>query len=249
LKLQLGAPIILYYLLRRRWRAAVWSAAMFSLLTLISMTRLQAAGVVWAGDWLTNIQQSSTAGGPNDFTPPNNTRDHLLNLQLPFYAITESRAIANALAWSVTALLVAALVALRSRDDELLQLAIVLILVLLPIYHRYYDAIVLIVALTWSLHTRAKLPLLLMLPFLLPVGWAMNLIARGYVSGDLLSSRLWNVLVMSQQAWMLLFIAIALLVVAGSRAAGGDRASRLRSSTPARDAGVATTGSLDNALR
>jgi hypothetical protein len=221
LKLQLGAPIILYYLIRRRWRAALWSGAMFSLLTLIALTRLQAAGVVWADDWLINIQQSSTAGGPNDVTPPNKTRDHLLNLQLPFYAIAQNRAAASALAWVVTAVLIAVLALRRKRTDNLLELSIVLILMLLPVYHRYYDAIVLMVALAWSLRFDAKLPLLLMIPFLLPVGWAMNLIARGYVSDAVLSSRLWNIIVMSEQSWMMLTISIVLLY-AQLKSAKGD---------------------------
>ena len=211
LKLQLGAPVILYYLLCGRWRTTVWAAAIFALIGTIALVRLQAAGGVWVDDWIANMRDSSTAGGRNDFTLANQTRDHLLNLQLPFYAITGNRMAANAMAWGITAILLALYLPRLHRGDHLLHLGFILTVMLLPIYHRYYDAIVLMVALAWALRQRAPVPLLLLIPFLPPVGWAMNLVTRGYVSQSVLTAKWWNAGMMSLQSWVLLILAIVLL--------------------------------------
>jgi len=196
LKLQLGAPLILYYLLRGNWRTATWAVAICSLVSTIALVRLQEARVDWVKDWASNVRQSSTAGGRNDFTFENKTRDHLLNLQLPFYALGQDRFHANLSAWASAALFVIAYVLYfcfgardRSAWEHLLHLGYVLIVMLLPVYHRYYDALVLMVTLAWALraldehHYRwyGQLTLVLLVPFLLPVGWAMNLLAHGYV--------------------------------------------------------------------
>ncbi len=218
LKLQLGAPVIAYFLLRGRWRTATVAIASFALIGTIALVRLQAVGVVWVDDWIANFRDSATAGGRNDFVLENKTRDHLLNVQLPFYAMTGSRSAANGLAWAVTGFLIAAYVPRcwrrrgdDTRLDELLHVGFIATVMLLPLYHRYYDGIVLMVVLSWALRRMDWSLLLLLTPFLLPVGWAMNLVKREIVPASVGATRWWNALVMTEQSWVLLGLAIVLL--------------------------------------
>jgi hypothetical protein len=63
------------------------AACTFAAITLVSIARLQLAGVAWMTDWLANVRHSTGPGGLNDFAA-GVAMDHLLNLQLPLYAIT-----------------------------------------------------------------------------------------------------------------------------------------------------------------
>jgi hypothetical protein len=221
LKLQLGAPLIVLALYRRRWRAGGVATAVFALVALVAVGRLQVAGIAWWGDWMANIHRSASNGAPNDFTDANPTRDHLLNLQLPLYAITASRQAAMTLSLLIGGVLaiVYAIRLHRTPTKILLAVAPAAALTLLPIYHRYYDATLLIIPLAWAfaaLTDQAYRPwpivvLGLIAPFVLPVGWAMNLVKRGYVSAAIAAQPWWQILIFPLQVWLLLALTIALI--------------------------------------
>jgi hypothetical protein len=233
MKLQLAAPFILLAVVRREWRTVAVAAGGFSVIALVGVARLQVAGVDWWADWLDNIRRSATGGGPNDFAPPNPSRDHLLNLQLPLYAITGSRAVAQIAAVAlVTVGALAYLIRLRRHDrapaeddprDALLLAAPVAVLTLLPVYHRYYDATILMIPLAWAIaavaeagtavsrRRRAMIVLALIAPFVLPVGWATNLVRRGHVPPSIAEQPWWQIAVMPLQVWLLVALAIVLI--------------------------------------
>jgi len=221
LKLQLGAPFIVLTLYRRQWRPAAVATALFALIALVAVGRLQVAGIAWWGDWMANIQRSASNGAPNDFTDANPTRDHLLNLQLPLYAIIGSRQFATALSLLI-GVAFAIVYAIRlhwTRAKILLALAPAAALTLLPIYHRYYDATLLIIPLAWAFaaltdpaHRRWPIIVLgLIAPFVLPVGWAMNLVKRGYVSAAIAAQSWWQIIIIPLQVWLILALAIVLI--------------------------------------
>ncbi len=220
-KLQLAAPFILYYLYTSRWRIALTASTTFALIAALAILRLNLGHVSWLSDWTHNIQRASTHDGPNDFTTGNRNRDHLLNLQVPFYAMFTHRAIAHALAFTITG--IAAIVyafQLRRRKhatDELLFLAPLAILTLLPIYHRYYDASLLVIPLALCLprwrDRRAQLILAILLVFLLPVGWAVNLVRHNLLSFTITTSHFWNLWIISLWPWLLLLMLIVLLLM------------------------------------
>jgi len=214
LKMQLAAPFLLYLLYRKSWRAAAVAITVFLIIGAAALLRLQLAGVAWLSDWLQNIHRSATNGGPNDFLTANPTRDHLLNLQLPLYAILRSRALANAGAAIIVALLIVWYL-FRRKSESLDSLAPVAAITLLPIYHRYYDGTLLVIPMAWALinwrRRDGKILLALLAFFLLPVGWATNLLHRGYLPATVAQHAWWNVLVMSLQSWILLAIAVVLI--------------------------------------
>jgi hypothetical protein len=223
LKLQLAGPFIVLALYRRQWRTASVASALFALIAVIAIARLQLAGIPWWHDWMGNIHRSATNGGPNDFTNANPSRDHLLNLQLPLYAIIHNRsfAIAGSLLLCTIAAAVYAIRIRRIGNEHLLVAAPLAVLTLLPIYHRYYDAILLIIPLACAFarlddrlfRRRAIAILALMTPFILPVGWATNLVKRGYVSPSIAAQSWWQILVMPLQVWLLLGLGIVLITV------------------------------------
>jgi hypothetical protein len=249
-KLQLAAPFLLYYLYITRWRIALTAAITFSLLATVAILRLNLAHVPWFSDWTANIQRAATTGGPNDFTTANRNRDHLVNLQVPLYALFTSRTIAHALAFLITgtlALIYAVKLrpilhvgatpasrsslppslgtpgegrphlALRTQHSALTPLAPLAILTLLPIYHRYYDASLIVIPLALCLprwrHRHAQIILALLLFFLLPVGWAVNLVRKNYLPTTITTSHFWNLGIMSLFPWLLLLMLIVLLLM------------------------------------
>ncbi|HEX8524377.1 MAG TPA: glycosyltransferase family 87 protein [Tepidisphaeraceae bacterium] len=219
-KLQLAAPFILYYLLMFRWRLFAAAAVTFLLIATIALGRLQLAQVIWLGDWTANVQRASINGGPNDFTTGNPNRDHLTSLQVLFYAMFGSRNVAHAVTALVTILAAAVYAGIVSRrrkqNKDLIFLAPLAVLTLLPVYHRYYDAslLALVVAACFATGARREsgISLMLLLPFLLPVGWAVNLVRYGHLPTSVTTSAVWNVLIMSFWSWWLLVLLVVLLL-------------------------------------
>jgi hypothetical protein len=229
-KLQLAAPFVVYFFFIRRWRVGTISVFAFGLIAAIALLRLQAANVVWLGDWIENIRRASTNGGPNDFTTANPNRDHLLNLQLPMFAIFGTRLVANLIAAAVTMVLLAVYAIWLARADKrhgTLALIPLAAITLLPVYHRYYDATLLVIPLAWAMsrHRTAagRLVLVLLLPFFLPVGWATNLLRRGYLSGNVTHHLWWNASVISLQSWIILMLSIILVVIQHRCSDGGKK--------------------------
>jgi hypothetical protein len=116
LKLQLAAPFMIYFAFVGRWRSVFVAACAFATVTLVSIARLQLAGIPWMTDWLANVRRSTGPGGLNDFAA-GVAMDHLLNLQLPLYAITNSRTVAN-IATLITVLAAAILYATNVRRER-----------------------------------------------------------------------------------------------------------------------------------
>jgi hypothetical protein len=223
LKLQMAAPFLVYFVLRARWKTVLAAACLFAAVTLLSIARLELASVAWMPTWLANVSRSTGPGGLNDFAAGVAT-DHLLNLQLPLYAITGSRQLAQigALALVTSAAIIYAVRLRRATHDgsapsALLLIAPLAVLTLLPVYHRYYDATLLIIPLAWAIAAfprNASLVILaLLIPFILPVGWATNLVNRGYLPVSVAESSGWRILVMPLQVWLLAALAIALIAV------------------------------------
>ena len=229
LKLQLAAPFVVYFALRGRWKTAITSSWVFVTLAALSVAWLLLRDVSFEQQWLANLRRSTGPGGPNDFAA-GVAMDHLLNLQLPLYAITSSRTFATiaALALVSIAAIVYALKVRRAMKepaaDPLLLVAPVAVLTLLPVYHRYYDATLLVIPLAWAIAALATparkyaiATLALTAPFAFPVGWATNLINRGYLPASVADQPWWRILVMPLQVWLLTALAVVLIAAIARR--------------------------------
>ena len=228
LKPQIGAFLVLYYLLRQRWRMFLTAIGTTTGLILVAALYLEVHGASWVQDYLHNARGFVTANTIDDFTTANPARFALINLQVPFFSITGQSSSANSLAFALAALLLCVwiyfVVKGRGRFPELLCLAAVSVMALLPVYHRFYDAALLVVPLCWCLTTqgttsreRSRLivntSLLLMTPFLFPgAAFLQELATDGRIPPAIMQSWWWNCIVMPHETWALLLLSIVLLL-------------------------------------
>jgi len=228
-KPQLAAAFGLYWICRRRWRAVLTAAVVVGAVTLVALLRLHWAEVAWWPQWRANIE-ACFYGGDCDHTVAGQA--HIfIHLQHPLYAILGSRAAATWLGWAVTAVLAAAGVAAWRRTPEtpgreLTVLAFLGVICLLPVYHIFYDAVVLVLPLCWAvraLGTRQKrwaiATIVLALPFLVSGAAALHVLAKtGRVPAHWASSWWWRALLLPHQPYLLLAMGIVLALALRSEA-------------------------------
>lgn len=222
LKPQIGLPFLFYYVVRRKWRLSVVAIALVTFLSAIAMIRLRVGGAPWMQSYLYNNKVLFAPGSLGDFTELNPLHFGLINLQVPVYAILGNRNVANMVAVliALTMGLVWLFLVTRagSKRDELLELSALAVLSLLPVYHRLYDASLLVFPLAWGfvifsgrLKVLAKGTLLLILPFLVPGGSVLDQLQHTSHLRALQHSRWWTEAVMPHQAWCLFFLSLILL--------------------------------------
>ncbi len=223
LKPQIGLCFLFYYLLRRRWRICGIAAGLLACGTAFGLLRLQFGHTTWLANYLSDNQILLETGVLGNFTPINPTRFGLVNLQVALYPILGGVRVTNAVAMAMGAILLVAwivsVVRRESRDDgELLDLSAIAVISLLPVYHRFYDATMLVLPLCWALISfrRARrfavISLLLMIPFLIPGGTLLETMEIGGRIPAGLTRHWWcDGFVMPHQVWALLFLGILLL--------------------------------------
>ena len=107
----------------------------------------------------------------------------------------------------------------RHRHLGLLDLAILTSASLLPVYHRFTDAGLLLVPVVWALSEMtgelkrfALACLLLVCPFLIPGATILHEYSGRYETLDQLSrSRFWEPFILPHEAWLILLICVVLL--------------------------------------
>jgi hypothetical protein len=179
LKPQIGFCFLVYFVVCRYWRVVAQSVAVLSAATALAVLRMQWAHVTW----LTSYMRASTiffrAGGINDFRPQNPYNFDLINLQVVLYRLLGSADGAHVLAFAIGASLFLIWLTLfvKSADSPpLLSAGCLCAINLLPIYHRFYDATLLLCPLCWyvtnfrSEKLSHRFSLLLWVPFFLPFG-------------------------------------------------------------------------------
>jgi hypothetical protein len=223
LKPQVGFCFVLYYLVRRRWRVFGITLAVLTLITSLGLLQLELSHAVWLRSYLNDNRALLETGILANFTPINPTRFGLINLQVVLYSLVGSISLANdgAVAIGATLLIVWAVGMRRKqlKDDlELLDLSAIAVVSLLPVYHRFYDAALLVLPLCWVFLSfrRSRLlgtvSVLLILPFLIPGGTLLEAMqAGGHIPSTLTNRWWWETIVLPHQVWTLFFLSILLL--------------------------------------
>ena len=213
-KPQLAAVFGLYWLCRRRWGAVLTAAGVAAAVTIVAVGRLHLADVPWWTQWRENIRLCFR-GGACDYAVVGQA--HIfINLQHPLYAIFASRQAATAIAWAFTAVLVvpAALAwrrTARGIERELPALAFLAVVCLLPVYHIFYDAVVLVLPLCWAVRAAgtalrrwAIAVVVLILPFSVSGAAALHVLGEsGRVPSHWASSWWWRTLLLPHQPYLL----------------------------------------------
>jgi len=147
----------------------------------------------------------------------------LINLQVPFYSFVHDAKSANLLAMGIGLVLISIWTVLvlrtRAQSSDLLPLATIAVIGMLPLYHRFYDASVLAIVLCWcvsrpseQLRSVVNGALVLMAAFLIPGTAILQQAAgTGHIPTAWINSWWWDRLVMPHQTWLLLLLSLLLL--------------------------------------
>jgi Glycosyltransferase family 87 len=196
LKPQLAAPFIIYFILQRNWQQCGVCLASIVVITLIALLRLESG---WLDSMLANIQILSGPGGINDPSRLNPYRHHLINLQYPLYEIGGNAIVVNTITGVVVLLLAIIYLVKARRRDALHRAAALVPLVLLPIYHRFYDAALLLLPLAMGITDKSRLTVILLLPFLIPGAVILH---------GMIDDVWWKTLVVPHQVWCIVALAL-----------------------------------------
>ena len=222
LKPQIGLCFFLYYLLRRRWNVVGITFALLALVAGLGLLRMQLSHTLWLSSYINNNRVLLQRGILANFTPINPLRFGLTNLQVVLYPVA-GLGLANILAASLGLILLTlwavGMHRMRHHDNsDFLGISAIVVISLLPIYHRFYDAALLVLPLGWLFvsfrrsRTLAVLLILLMLPFLVPGGTILQTLqTSGSISDTIANRWWWQMFVMPHEVWTLLLLAILLL--------------------------------------
>lgn len=223
LKPQIGLIFLFYYLLRRRGRLVVTAGVLLSFVGVVGLLWLGTNHTPWLENYVRDNRILFATGKLGSFTDLNPIRFGLINLQVALYPLIDSVQWTNDVARAVWAiLLVCWLVGFaltREHENcELLELGALAVCSLLPIYHRFYDASLLVLPLCWAFVSFGKnrklatATLLLMTPFLVPGGTILQTLQEsGRLPAMLADRAWWQAFVMAHQAWVLLLLSLLLV--------------------------------------
>jgi hypothetical protein len=177
-----------------------------------------------------------SSGVLGDFTEKDPLRFGLVNLQVGLYPLLHDRHLTNvaANACGMVLALILLFLVLRTRvDDDLLLLSALAVLSLVPVYHRFYDAALLVIPLTWFVRDAGqlgKIPMTLGLlsiaVFLIPGGTLLQTLGQSRIMPSMvLNNDFLYSLVMAHEVWFLLLLELILLYELGRSQRFGELAS------------------------
>ncbi|MEE9211134.1 MAG: glycosyltransferase family 87 protein [Phycisphaeraceae bacterium] len=215
LKPQMGGVFIAYLLYRRRWKAVTAACATTAVMATLAVTQMQVRGFDWLADFHRNVHDF-TVGGAGDPTAANPYHWQLINLHHPLHTMIDDPTTVRLIVWAVG--IVAAGVALGStvrkqpHQRELALLSTLAVLTLVVIFHRVYDAVLLVLPLAWCIGRLSErrdcfgwVVALLLLPFAISGPAALNALVNKYevIPPQIAEAWWWHTLVMPHHAWVL----------------------------------------------
>jgi hypothetical protein len=154
LKPNIAIVVFAYFLFSRRWKLLSVSAGLACILTAAAFLRMQSLPRIWIVDYKSNFAYVFGAGGVADFASPSSARFDMLNLQVPLFQILHTTKATNLTTYSLVAVLTLVWLILFLHNPKLEQgwaaPAALLLLGLLPIYQRNYNAGFVLLALLWG---------------------------------------------------------------------------------------------------
>jgi hypothetical protein len=225
LKPTVALPFAIYALVSRN-RIKVITPAIATAILLLFLTIIPQHGrTLWWKSFLANNQSMFAPGAVDDFSTANPLHFHMVNLQAALFPILQNRALTQIGAGLVFGVLLAFWCRAVRRDGQLglLDLAILASAALLPVYHRFTDAGLLLVPVAWALREMqdkgerrgfAAGCLLLASPFLLPGATMLHEFSgRSEILQNLSRSRLWDWFILPHECWLILMLCVVLLTV------------------------------------
>jgi len=152
IKPQMGGLIALYFVVRKiHWRGAALAMAGAVAILLVSglLLKTRPASAHWVNDLHTNVVNSQKPGATNDPRPGNLRDTGLINVQAITSVFIASEKGYNAAAYVIFGgLLLVWMIAMAKNDADLaghyLAIAALSVISFLPVYHRDYDTVLLL---------------------------------------------------------------------------------------------------------
>jgi hypothetical protein len=229
-KPQMAAPFVMYYLVLRRLKIAGVASLVAAAIWAVAIGAMSVSHVHWVAGWSQSVAATTRLGGVNDYGWTNRFRDEIIDLKMLLIGVFHNPLALRAAVGGVTIVLLACYVGGFARRrpatsrDQLLALAALSALCLLPVYHRVYDAAIFTTALAWGLaeldgprRGAAGAVLVAMTVFLIPFDSVKSLGSRLHRLSALGQSWWWQTLVVPHYAWGVLATAIVLLAVMACR--------------------------------
>jgi hypothetical protein len=225
LKPQIGGLAVIAYVVQRRWWIAITAALVTGLLLGTAIVQMQINHVPWLNDWLANnaaIVNASDAAARHELTV-NSSRHQLLNLQWVFNTFIHQTWLINLIVLLAVGALAAIYIALhrgwKPGINDVLSLGTLIVIGLLPLYHRSYDAILVVIPLSWAVASLegsqriiAWLVILLVVPFLVP-GPVMlqQLMVKGRLPASWNGEFWWSAIVLAHEVWAVVLMSLLLV--------------------------------------
>jgi len=229
-KPQVAAPFVLYYLILRRFNVAGFAILVAAAVWIVAVAAMSASHIDWIAGWRQSVAATTRVGGVNDYGWTNRFRDEIVDLKMLLVSVVHRPLLLRAAVEGVVIVLFAWYVrwfprgGQRTPREELLALAGLGALCLLPVYHRVYDVALLTTALAWALAEMdgrngryAAALLLATAVFLIPFD-SVKAVGNRLHSLSALSQRWWwQSLIVPHYAWGLFATAIVLVLAMSIR--------------------------------
>jgi Glycosyltransferase family 87 len=157
LKAALGLLVVPYLLWARAWRALAVMVVIVGVIAAVGFYPSLKSGSAWFDSMRYNASVGYANGGSSDVAETNPKRFDSLDLQIPVYAMTHHRRMTTA----ISCLIAGGLLVLwflskdpdrsvDSVDQHLLRIGALFVIGLLPVYQRYYMAVLLLIPFIWA---------------------------------------------------------------------------------------------------
>lgn len=219
---------LVYFFVIRRWRALTWCGGLLTLMGLIAILRMGPLNMGWTLDVFNWIKLASQPGSIIDPSSGNPARFQMIQLPvLLFTMISDPRTvmIANWVICGLLLLTVAGLIYRNTRlqpnpSPDLLSISLLAAVFLLPFYHRFPDAMLLLLAGAWAvgrLNTSEQLwgrvTLILLLPFLIDPGAITSSLANSKkIAEEIHKAWWWQCFVRALSIWIILLLSVWLII-------------------------------------
>lgn len=219
-KPQIGLPLLALEGWRRRWRVLIPGLLSIGVVGAIAMIRLGDLG--WVSELRSNVA-AFTASGAGDPGILNPIRYQMVNLHPLVVDLLGQSVPTGLIVWGIVGLFGIAYFLVPRKTQEhpgdLLAITMVSTMGLMLVYHRSYDAIVLLAGLAWALgawkrqrRLHAALVAMACGVFALPLtGLFATLVGKGVIPASIASSDLWRTGIMGHQSWTLVIVGVLLV--------------------------------------
>lgn len=225
LKPQLSFLFFIYYFVNREFKVITICIILCAGILFLPFIRMGFSDFSWVSSYLDAIQWSVQEGHTNDPSMANPGRHTLINMQYFLLNIIKAKNIVNLIVYAIWLIELLLVLKLRKNSgypfDVLLDISAIAIISLLPMYHRNYDASLLLIVVTFcfeALRTTyaiyGKIILIMMTIFVIPGPSILKYLESHYNFIKNVSHLwFWEIIIVPHHAIMIFILSIILIYI------------------------------------